>query len=231
MSAECATADAALIRLSRVTKTYRMGEATVPALRDVSLAIQPGEFTALMGPSGSGKSTMLNICGLVDHPDSGRVELDGADMGTLDEQALTLVRREKIGFIFQGFNLVPVMTTFENVEYPLFLSGVATAERRQRVNDMLAKVGLAELGIRRPDELSGGQRQRVAIARALVKMPKLIIADEPTANLDSATSNQIVGVMHELGRIIGTTFLIATHDPRLTGLCDRVITMNDGVLQ
>jgi putative ABC transport system ATP-binding protein len=231
MTAMASTADVALLRLSGVTKTYRMGQATVPALREVSLTIRPGEFTALMGPSGSGKSTMLNICGLVDHPDSGRVELDGAAMGALDEQALTLVRREKIGFIFQGFNLVPVMTTFENVEYPLFLSGVAVEERRQRVSEILAKVGLAELESRRPDELSGGQRQRVAIARALVKMPKLIIADEPTANLDSATSNQIVGVMHELGRMIGTTFLIATHDPRLTVLCDRVITMNDGVLQ
>ena len=231
MSATVATTDAPLLRLNGVTKTYRMGEATVPALREVSLAIQPGEFTALMGPSGSGKSTILNICGLVDRPDCGTVELDGKDMGTLDEQALTLVRRENIGFIFQGFNLVPVMTTFENVEYPLFLSGVPAAERRQRVSEMLAKVGLADLERRRPDELSGGQRQRVAIARALVKMPKLVIADAPTANLDSATSNQIVGVMHELGRMIGTTFLIATHDPRLTVLCDRVITMNDGVLQ
>jgi putative ABC transport system ATP-binding protein len=231
MSATAATADATLLCLSGVTKTYRMGEATVPALREVSLAIQPGEFTALMGSSGSGKSTILNICGLVDRPDCGTVELDGKDTGTLDEQALTLVRRENIGFIFQGFNLVPVMTTFENVEYPLFLSGVPAGERRQRVSEMLTKVGLADLERRRPDELSGGQRQRVAIARALVKMPKLIIADEPTANLDSATSNQIVGVMHELGRMIGTTFLIATHDPRLTVLCDRVITMNDGVLQ
>jgi putative ABC transport system ATP-binding protein len=231
MSIKTTAPDAPLLNLRGVSKTYRMGEATVPALRDVSLTIQSGEFTALMGPSGSGKSTILNICGLVDHPDCGSVELDGADMGTLDEQALTLIRREKIGFIFQGFNLVPVMTTFENVEFPLFLSGIATEERRQRVGDILAKVGLANLEGRRPDELSGGQRQRVAIARALVKMPKLIIADEPTANLDSATSNQIVSVMHDLGRVIGTTFLIATHDPRLTVLCDRVITMNDGVLQ
>jgi putative ABC transport system ATP-binding protein len=208
-----------------------MGQSTIPALHEVSVAIQPGEFTALMGPSGSGKSTMLNICGLVDHPDCGQVELDGDHMELLNDEALTLIRREKIGFIFQGFNLVPVMTTFENVEYPLFLSGVAVEERRQRVSEILAKVGLTDLGRRRPDELSGGQRQRVAIARALVKMPKLIIADEPTANLDSATSNQIVEVMHELGRMIGTTFLIATHDPRLTVLCERVITMNDGVLQ
>ncbi len=231
MSATITAADAPLLHLSGVGKTYRMGDATVPALREVSLTILPGEFTALMGPSGSGKSTMLNICGLVDHPDCGTVELDGADMGMLDEQALTMIRREKIGFIFQGFNLVPVMTTFENVEYPLFLSGIAIEERRQRVNDILAKVGLAGLERRRPDELSGGQRQRVAIARALVEMPKLVIADEPTANLDSTTSSQIVSVMHNLGRIIGTTFLIATHDPRLTLLCDRVITMNDGVLQ
>jgi putative ABC transport system ATP-binding protein len=223
--------DPALIRLSDVSKSYRMGRAEVTALHQVSLSIRPGEFTALMGPSGSGKSTMLNICGLVDHPDKGKVELDGREMGLLSEQELTLVRREKIGFVFQGFNLVPVMTTFENVEYPLFLSGVPPRKRREQVLEMLDKVGLAELEHRRPDELSGGQRQRVAIARALVKQPKLVIADEPTANLDSATANQIVEVMHDLGRVIGTTFLIATHDPRLTGLCDRVINMNDGVLQ
>jgi putative ABC transport system ATP-binding protein len=208
-----------------------MGRELIPAVHDVSITICTGEFTALMGPSGSGKSTLLNICGLVDHPDSGQIKLDGREMGMLSLHDLTLVRREKIGFVFQGFNLVPVMSTFENVEYPLFISGVPARERKERVLDMLDKVGLAELERRRPDELSGGQRQRVAIARALVKMPTLVIADEPTANLDSATSNQIVGVMHELGRMIGTTFLIATHDPRLTGLCDRVITMKDGVLQ
>lgn len=222
---------AGLLRLAGVSKSYRMGQASVPAVRDVSLAVDAGELAVLMGPSGSGKSTLLNICGLVDHPDSGSVELNGRLMGHLSASELTLVRREKIGFVFQGFNLIPVMTTFENVEYPLFLAGVPAKARREMVREMLARVGLAELEQRRPDELSGGQRQRVAIARALVKRPKLVIADEPTANLDSATANQIVAVMHELGRSGGTTFLIATHDPRLTGLCDRVISMSDGVLQ
>ena len=225
------TPESEQLRLCNISKSYRMGRELIPAVHDVSITIGTGEFTALMGPSGSGKSTLLNICGLVDHPDSGQIKLDGQEMGTLSLHDLTLVRREKIGFVFQGFNLVPVMTTFENVEYPLFILGVPARERKERVLDMLAKVGLTGLERRRPDELSGGQRQRVAIARALVKMPTLVIADEPTANLDSVTSNQIVGVMHELGRMIGTTFLIATHDPRLTGLCDRVITMNDGVLQ
>lgn len=227
-----ATAPAAcLLRLVGVSKSYQMGQTSVPAVREVSLAVGKGELAVLMGPSGSGKSTLLNICGLVDSPDTGSVELNGQLMGTLSAAELTLVRREKIGFVFQGFNLIPVMTTFENVEYPLFLAGVPAKSRRDRVREMLARVGLAELEQRRPDELSGGQRQRVAIARALVKRPQLVIADEPTANLDSATANQIVAVMHDLGRLDRTTFLIATHDPRLTGLCDRVITMSDGVLR
>lgn len=222
--------EACLLRLDRVSKSYRMGQADVPAVRAVTLALRSGEFAALMGPSGSGKSTLLNICGLVDRPDSGHVKLDGEEMGRLSPEELTMVRREKIGFVFQGFNLVPVMTTFENVEYPLFLANVPAKTRQEQVREMLERVGLAELEQRRPDELSGGQRQRVAIARALVKVPMLVIADEPTANLDSVTAHQIVEVMHDLGRLSGTTFLIATHDPRLTGLCDRVITMSDGVL-
>ncbi|ABQ26616.1 ABC transporter ATP-binding protein [Geotalea uraniireducens] len=221
---------ACLLRLDGVSKSYWMGQAYVPAVRAVTLAVRSGEFAALMGPSGSSKSTLLNICGLVDRPDTGYVKLEGVEMGRLSPEELTMVRREKIGFVFQGFNLVPVMTTFENVEYPLFLANVPAKARQERVHEMLERVGLAELEQRRPDELSGGQRQRVAIARALVKVPKLVIADEPTANLDSVTANQIVEVMHDLGRLSGTTFLIATHDPRLTGLCDRVITMSDGVL-
>ena len=219
-----------LLSLNRVSKGYRMGTEQVSALRQITLTIAAGEFTTLVGPSGSGKSTMLNLCGLIDRPDSGSIALNGQEMAELDEQQLTLVRRRQIGFVFQGFNLVPVMSTFENVEYPLFLAGVPAAERRQPVLEMLDRVGLDGLERRRPDELSGGQRQRVAIARALVKRPLLVIADEPTANLDSATASQIVAVMHELGRSGGTTFLFATHDQRLSRLCDRVITMNDGVL-
>ena len=225
------TAANQLIRLDQVSKTYLMGAARVPALREVTLSIEAGEFTALTGPSGSGKSTLLNVCGLIDQPDSGSISIDGRATRQLSQKELTLIRREKIGFIFQGFNLVPVMTAFENVEYPLFLAGNAATDRRQRVREVLSRVGLSELAQRRPDELSGGQRQRVAIARALVKEPRLVVADEPTANLDSATATQIIDLMHELGRSNGTTFLIATHDARVTSRCDRSIVLTDGVLQ
>ncbi|MFA6311621.1 MAG: ABC transporter ATP-binding protein [Sterolibacterium sp.] len=227
---------APVIHVDNVSKSYRMGENSVAALREVTLSIEAGEFAALTGPSGSGKSTLLNLCGLVDQPDAGSISIDRQATAQLSQQDLTLIRREKIGFVFQGFNLVPVMTAFENVEYPLFLAGAGnsaatTAERRERVRDMLARVGLTEHGQRRPDELSGGQRQRVAIARALVKRPRLVIADEPTANLDSATATQIIDLMHELGRANGTTFVIATHDARVTSRCDRAIVLTDGVLQ
>ena len=220
-----------LIRLDQVSKTYLMGAAQVPALHEVTLSIEAGEFTALTGPSGSGKSTLLNVCGLIDQPDSGTISIDEQATGQLTEKELTLIRREKIGFVFQGFNLVPVMTAYENVEYPLFLAGAGLKERRERVREILSRVGLSELAQRRPDELSGGQRQRVAIARALVKQPRLVVADEPTANLDSATATQIIDLMHELGRSHGTTFLIATHDARVTSRCDRSIVLTDGVLQ
>lgn len=222
---------AELIRLEGIKKSYRMGQAEVSALRDVTLTIHKGEFVALMGPSGSGKSTVLNICGLVDQPSAGSCWIDGQDTDRLSQRDLTLVRREKIGFVFQGFNLVPVMTAFENVEYPLLLAGLAPKARRDGVRHMLDRVGLADFEHRRPDELSGGERQRVAIARALVKAPKLVVADEPTANLDSATANQIIELMHELGRSNGITFLIATHDTRMASQCDRVINLSDGVLQ
>ncbi len=222
---------AELIRLERIKKSYRMGQAEVDALRDVTLTIHKGEFAALMGPSGSGKSTLLNICGLIDQPSAGSCWIDGQDTDRLSQRDLTLIRREKIGFVFQGFNLVPVMTTFENVEYPLLLAGVAPKARRDSVRHMLDRVGLADLERRRPDELSGGERQRVAIARALVKAPKLVVADEPTANLDSATANKIIELMHELGRSNGITFLIATHDTRMASQCDRIISLSDGVLQ
>ena len=220
-----------LIRLENVSKSYLMGQARVAALREVTLSIEAGEFTALTGPSGSGKSTLLNLCGLIDQPDSGDISIDDQPTGRLSQKDLTLIRREKIGFVFQGFNLVPVMTAFENIEYPLFLAGVGVAARRKQVDEILSRVGLSEQARRRPDELSGGQRQRVAIARALVKKPRLVVADEPTANLDSVTATQIIDLMHELGRSNGTTFVIATHDARVTSRCDRSIVLTDGVLQ
>ncbi|MBQ0932928.1 ABC transporter ATP-binding protein [Ideonella sp. 4Y16] len=209
-------------------KTYRLGAHVVPALQGVDLAVLPGEMLALTGPSGSGKSTILNLAGLIDRADQGEIRLGGQDVSRLDERAATLVRREHLGFIFQGFNLVPVMTVADNVDYPLFLAGLPDGERRQRVAEALDSVGLAEHAAHRPDALSGGQRQRVAIARALVKRPRLVIADEPTASLDSHTADQVLALMRERCRAEGAACLIATHDARVVHRCDRVIALQDG---
>ena len=219
---------AAVMALRGVRKTYRLGEHVVPALRGVDLDVQAGELLALTGPSGSGKSTILNLCGLIDSPDEGQVLLDGRPVDARESLAATRLRRDAIGFVFQSFNLVPVMTVAENVDYPLFLAGVPAAERRRRVEEALVQVGLAEHAAHRPDALSGGQRQRVAMARALVKRPRLVIADEPTASLDSHTAEQVLGLMRRLAHEAGAAFLIATHDERLTRRCDRVISLLDG---
>ncbi|HEY8906631.1 MAG TPA: ABC transporter ATP-binding protein, partial [Rhodoferax sp.] len=178
-----------VVELHQVFKTYHLGEHVIPALQGVDLSVQRGELLALTGPSGSGKSTLLNLCGLIDTPDSGDIVLGGQPVNRLNEVQRTLLRRDALGFVFQSFNLVPVMTVFDNVDYPLFIAGVPAAERRQRVNAQLKAVGLQEHAHHLPDALSGGQRQRVAIARALVKRPRLVIADEPTASLDSHTAD------------------------------------------
>ncbi|MFO1319078.1 MAG: ABC transporter ATP-binding protein [Burkholderiales bacterium] len=222
---------AAALRLRGIDKSYAMGGVPVPALKGIDLRIGRGEFVALTGPSGSGKSTLLNLCGLLDRPDAGELDLAGQKMTGLSDEALTLVRRERIGFVFQGFNLVPVMSVFENVEFPLVLQGVPAAQRAVRVDATLDRVGLARFSRRRPDELSGGQRQRVAIARALVKSADLVIADEPTANLDSMNAAQVVDLLKALARDEGTTCVIATHDPRVSDHCDRIVRLADGVLQ
>jgi putative ABC transport system ATP-binding protein len=220
-----------VVRLSNVKKSYRVGETRVQALRGVSFELGRGELVALTGPSGSGKSTLLNLCGLIDAPDEGEREIAGTAVGGYSEIQLTQLRREKVGFVFQGFNLVPVMTVFDNVEYPLLLLGVPPAERRASVRAILGRVGLAELESRLPDALSGGQRQRVAIARALVKSPLLVIADEPTGNLDSATAAQIVDLLRELAHERGAAVVVATHDDRMTDHCDRIVKLVDGELQ
>jgi putative ABC transport system ATP-binding protein len=220
-----------LMVLQGVHKSYHLGETRVSALRGVDLAIPRGEFLAIGGPSGSGKSTLLNICGLLDKPDQGRYLLEGREMAALSHDELAEVRRGHLGFIFQSFNLVPVMTAAENVEYPLLLLGMERRQRQQRVAETLAAVGLADFGLHLPDRLSGGQRQRVAIARALVKHPSLVIADEPTANLDTATASQIIDMMQGLGNEQGTTFLIATHDERMIHRCHRMCHLTDGILQ
>ncbi len=219
------------IVLKSIVKKYHMGTEEVHALKGVDLAVPQGAFVAVRGPSGSGKSTLLNICGLIDTFDSGEYLLAGEAVRQFDERGRTLIRRQRIGFIFQSYNLVPVMTVRDNIEYSLLLAGLSDKECEKRVQEILDQVGLSGLGERTPDQLSGGQRQRVAIARALVKAPVLVIADEPTANLDTATAQQVVDLMKDLGQRLGTTFLIATHDDRMTAHCDRVLSMTDGVLQ
>jgi putative ABC transport system ATP-binding protein len=217
-----------VIALSGVHKTYRLGQHVVPALQGVDLHLHRGEMLALTGPSGSGKSTLLNLAGLIDRPDRGEIRFRGTLVDGLDERAATLLRRDAIGFVFQNFNLVPVMTVADNVDYPLFLADVPARERRERVARMLNAVGLAEHAQHRPDALSGGQRQRVAVARALIKRPALVIADEPTASLDSHTADQVLDLMRELGHAQGAAFLVATHDARALRRCDRVIDLRDG---
>ena len=186
---------------------------------------------ALTGPSGSGKTTMLNISGLIERPDAGEVLFDGKPVSELSPRERTMLRRRQVGFIFQSFNLVPVMTASENIDYPLFLEGVPRAERVHRVAEIVEAVGLTEHAKRKPDQLSGGQRQRVAVARALIKRPRVVIADEPTASLDSETAEQIVSMMRDMCRSQGSAFILATHDERLWSKCNRVVALRDGVFQ
>jgi len=213
-----------------VSKSYRLGASAVPAVRGVSLSVGPGELVALAGPSGSGKSTLLHLIGCLDRPDTGEVRLGDLRVSHLPAGRLAAVRRDRLGFVFQTFNLVPVLTARENIEYPLLLGPVGRAERRARVDELLQRVGLADKHGRRPRELSGGERQRVAIARALVNRPALVLADEPTANLDSATGGAVLDLMDELRERMGVAFLFASHDPRLLERMDRVIHLSDGLL-
>ncbi len=224
------THETPVVKLRGVHKTYRLGAHVIRALQGVDLTVERGELLALTGPSGSGKSTILNLAGLIDTPDSGDIILNGQKVNDLDEEARTLMRRDSLGFVFQSFNLVPVMTVAENVDYPLFIAGVAPAERKVRVAAQLEAVGLQDHAHHRPDALSGGQRQRVAIARALVKRPRLVIADEPTASLDSHTADQVLDLMRERCHAEGAAFVIATHDSRLTSRCDRIVALLDGRL-
>ena len=204
-----------------------LGTTRVPALRGVSLAIEPGEFAAVAGPSGSGKSTLLNLVGCLDHPTSGRVLLGETDVATLNDDALSDLRSRTIGFIFQTFNLIPVLSALENVEFPL-LFRAGEKDTRRRAEKALEAVGLDGFGAHRPDELSGGQRQRVAVARALVTEPAIVLADEPTANLDSATGDAIISLMLDINRRQKTTFLFSTHDPRVMTHAHRVVRLADG---
>jgi len=219
-----------LLSLRGVSKSYTLGSNTIHALQAVDLGLVRGEIAAITGPSGSGKSTLLNLCGLLDRADRGELLFDGQPLAADDDVRRTSLRRQAIGFVFQSFNLVPVMTAHDNIDYPLYLLGVPAAERRQRVQQALSRVGLDGFGGHKPDQLSGGQRQRVAIARAIVKRPRLVIADEPTANLDAQTASQVIGLMRALAHNDGTTFLVATHDERMLPHCDRSLQLDDGVL-
>ncbi len=217
-----------LIQLTSIEKSYRLGRILVRAVDNVTLDIARGELVALAGPSGSGKTTLLNLIGCIDKPDAGRVVIDGADVTPVPLHRLARTRAEVLGFVFQTFNLVPVLTAWENVEFPLLMRGVAGRERDERVRSWLDRVGILAQAKQRPDQLSGGQRQRVAIARAMAGDPKLVVADEPTANLDSENSARILDLMADINARTGTTFVFATHDPAVIARAHRVINIRDG---
>ncbi len=219
-----------VIQVENATKIYHIGEIETRALDSISLRIGAGEFTALVGPSGSGKTTLLQLMGCLDKPNSGAVKINGQDVTRFSPNQRADLRREKIGFIFQFFALVPVLSAYENVELPLLLNGTSATERRKRVLEMLAAVGLTDRVNHRPDQLSGGEQQRVAIARALAPRPIMVLADEPTANLDTTNGEQAMSIMQRLNQETGTAFIFATHDPRVMGFARRVVKMRDGRL-
>ncbi|KLN63408.1 ABC transporter ATP-binding protein [Vibrio sp. VPAP30] len=218
-----------MIRFEQLSKTYQIGQQQVEALSQVSGEINKGEMVALCGPSGSGKSTLLNILGLLDMDYQGSIELSGIAYPK-DNLKAAQMRRNQLGFVFQKFNLIPVMTAWENVAYPLMLNGYSLQDQKRKSIEILDKVGLKEFANHRPDNLSGGQQQRVAIARALIHKPQMVIADEPTASLDSHTASVVIDLMKSLGHEFDTTFIVATHDPRMAVQCDRSIDLLDGTI-
>ena len=217
-----------VVALSDVTKLYQQGSLDVKALRGLDLTVHEGEFTALIGPSGSGKTTTLNLVGGLDSPTSGSVTVEGVDLGTLNRKELSRLRRDRIGFVFQSYNLIPVLTAYENAEMVMWVQGVPAPERRKRVMELLHAVGLEGLEDRKPTELSGGQQQRVAIARAIASDPAVVLADEPTANVDSETAETLISLMETLNRDRGVTFLFSTHDHRVVERVKRVVRLVDG---
>jgi putative ABC transport system ATP-binding protein len=215
-----------------LSKFYKLGEVTITALQNVNFTLNAGDFTAIVGSSGSGKSTLLNMIGLIDTPSEGEVVLEGLPTSKMKDLEKSALRNEKLGYIFQSFNLVPVLNVFENVELPLLVRKNLTAtQRKMRVQTCLEHVGLLAFQFQKPEKLSGGQRQRVAIARALVGEPKLVLADEPTANLDSTTAHSIIDLMENLNRNLGVTFLFSTHDEKLTNRVKKIVRIQDGILQ
>lgn len=220
-----------MISLNNISKTYSLGKVKVPALKHVTMTINEGDFVTLVGSSGSGKSTLLNLIGLIDDPTEGDITIDRQVIDHRKEKQMTYLRKEYLGFIFQNFNLIPVLTVFENIEYPLLKSRLSLPERKKMINAVLSEVGLEDLGKRFPNEISGGQQQRIAVARAFVKNPKIIIADEPTANLDSKTGMMIIDLMHKINAEHKTTFIMATHDKDLISGADNVVRLLDGEIQ
>ena len=219
-----------VIELQDVTRIYKIGEVETHALRGVDLTIEKGEFTAIVGPSGSGKTTMLQLMGCLDRPTSGRVLINGEDISKLNANQRADLRKGTIGFVFQFFALIPGLTAYENVDLPLLLAGTKKSERRERANALLEAVGLTDRARHRPDQMSGGEQQRVAIARALAIDPVLVLADEPTANLDTENGQQIMEIMQRLNEETGTTFIFATHDPRVFPYARRVVEVRDGLV-
>ena len=220
----------AAIEIRGVTKTYLLGDIAVEALKGVDLSIRSGEFVAVMGPSGSGKSTLMNILGCLDRPTAGSYRLDGEEIGTLSRDGRAIIRRNKLGFVFQGFNLLPRLSALENVELPMIYDNTPSPVRRQKAGKALSSVGLADRAHHLPTQLSGGQQQRVAIARAIVNTPSLLLADEPTGNLDSATSDEIMGIFQRLNDDLGITLVLVTHEPDIARFARRVIRFRDGSL-
>jgi putative ABC transport system ATP-binding protein len=218
-------------KVINATRIFKIGEVETKALRGVNLTIENGEFTALVGPSGSGKTTLLQLIGCLDQPTSGQVFINGQDVTRLNRNQRADLRKGTIGFIFQFFALIPTLTAYENVEMPLLLNGSKPAERRARVMEMLEAVGLSDRAHHRPDQLSGGQQQRVAVARALSIRPSLVLADEPTANLDTENGKQVMEIMRRLNKETGVTFVFATHDPRVIKYARRVVTLHDGLIE
>lgn len=220
-----------IIELTDISKSYLLGKTEVNALSKIKIEIKRGEFTAIAGPSGSGKTSLLNIIGLIDKPDTGNFILKGEDTTHIPLNQLADLRRKTIGFVFQTFNLIPVFNAFENVEYPLIFTDISKKEKKDRVDHLLRLVGISELAQHRPFEMSGGQRQRIAIARALVNNPEVVLADEPTANLDSRTGTEILEQMKRLNKELNVTFLFASHDPTVLSAVERIICLHDGMIE
>jgi putative ABC transport system ATP-binding protein len=220
----------AAVKLTDLTRIYHQGQVQVHALRGISMTIEKGEFTAVCGPSGSGKTTLLNLIGALDRPTSGSILLNGTDLSQLNRKQRSMVRRDRIGFVFQAYNLMPVLTAYENAELVLWAQGIDIEKRRARVMPLLAEVGLEGMEDRMPSELSGGQQQRVAIARAIAAEPSIVLADEPTANVDSETADRLLGLMERLNREHGVTFLFSTHDPKVMERARRLVRLVDGAV-